>query len=80
MTQSKYFVRFNKLEQVNKSVDLLSEAAGHEFEKVSADAYTFKYYAPDGDVVFEGLKTKNGYICRFHSEVFTEDRETERLG
>lgn len=73
----KHFVRILKRAQVNELTDMLNEAAGRKFPHVTAEDDTFEVKAPDGDVVFAGIKANSGaghdtYICRMHREVFDE--------
>jgi hypothetical protein len=68
----KMFARMLKTDGVTKCLEMLSEAAGRKIE-VDLKAEFFEVKAPDGDVVFAGLKkSKDVWVCRLHREVFAE--------
>lgn len=67
-----HFVRILDTSQVRSLVRMLEAAADRSFP-VDLKAETFKIHAPDGDMVFAGLKHPSGkWLCRLHREVFDE--------
>jgi hypothetical protein len=72
--QSTHFARVLDDTGVEKSIAMLSEAAGGSLDGlIERDAETVTVRAPDGDAVFLALRKEPGaWICRLHREVFTE--------
>ncbi len=69
---SHYFARIFTKPQVQICQRMLEECAEEQFP-IDFSAETFEIKAPDGDVVFAGIKKDpTHYICRLHREVFAD--------
>jgi hypothetical protein len=71
-----HFVRFLTRAQVNTCIDMLNKVALKPFPKATSKTDRFECKAPDGDVVFSGIRSGNTsakFICRMHREVFSEE-------
>lgn len=66
---SKYFVRFLKKAQVQEVQRMLEGVSGRKYP-IDFKQEMFEIKAPDGDVVFAGLKKDDSWVCRLHKEVF----------
>lgn len=70
MATSNYFARVFSRKQVMICVAMLEDCAGRKYP-VNLRDETFKIDAPDGDMVFAGLRIRDDrFICRLHREVF----------
>ena len=69
MPESFYFARILSRKQVMICVAMLEDCAGQKYPINLRE--TFEIKAPDGDMVFAGLRVRNDrFICRMHREVF----------
>ncbi len=69
MANSPYFVRILSRKQIMICVAMLEDCAGQKFPINLHESFEIK--APDGDMVFAGLRARTDrYICRMHREVF----------
>lgn len=67
-----HFTRFLDRQQIRALQRMLEDAAGRKI-RVDLRGPTFEVKAPDGDVVFAGLRHPSGrWICRLHREVFSK--------
>ncbi|MFP4570112.1 hypothetical protein [Rhodosalinus sp.] len=68
-----HFVRILDYGQVRKMIDMLNTVSDKTIPYPPENEEFFNVHAPDGDVVFAGLKKGGRWICRLHREVFAEN-------